>query len=198
MNMNTIYFHLMTLSIFTLYTTVFADKPVLLTEEVLIELIKHNVWASQGDLQAHACIGSHINKGRRTIKLLDYCIRRSYPLQSENYLLSLVEYHRISFFHFMSPTARTEQSLEECKLWLLENIIIVKKLFDLKELDIKVELENACAFIQQLNEQYYKSLNIFRRLMLWRGISQWVHIMEGIHPIDQESDTEYDHHEIVT
>ena len=196
--MNKIYFHFMTLSIFALYTTVFADKPVLPTEEVLIELIKHNVWALQGDLQAHACIGSHINKGRRMIKLLDYCVRRSYPLICEDYLLSLVEYHRISFFHFISPTAGTKRGLEERKVELLKKIIIVKNTFDLNDLDITVELENACAFIQQLNEQYYKSLSILKRVILWHYISQWIRCMEGTNDTDQESDPEYEHYEIVT
>lgn len=198
MNMNTIYFHVMALSIFTLHTTAFAAKPVLPAEEVVIELIKHNVWAAEGDLQAHACIESYIHKGRRTIKLLDYCVRRSYPLICENYLLSLVEYHRINFFHCICPTAHTKQVLAECKVELLENIIIVKNTFDLTGFDIKVELENTCAFIQQLNEQYYQSLNILRRVILWRSVSQWVHCMEEIHDLDQESDTQYDHHEIVT
>ncbi len=196
MNMNKLYFSLTTSIIFTAHHSLWTEKPVLPVEEALIELIKDNLWIDTVTQNTYTFITAHLHNGRAASKIFDYCVCHSAPLQSENYLSSLIQYHKISFFHFLSPTPGIKEAVKEHELELLKNIINVQNAFNLMDIDIKAELENTCRFIQQLNEHYYYNyLNIPQRLIVWRDISQWVGFLETRNSIDEEVSTQHNNHD---
>lgn len=164
-----------------------ADIPVLPVEESLAHIITHTLDISLDDIMSQEMVAKYIKRCRKKLKLLDYCIRNSHPVECSDYLRLFLFYHEINLFYFINPNEFNSQRLEEYKIRLFQQIALVKKIFNMKELDVTEELNNTWSLCNQLNSEYYNSLGILQKLQFSRSIKLWSSFQENIHRTCRES-----------